>query len=74
MKNQGNYINYSELHFTSDTEQEKYLKLSKDYWTDEVFISHYDHKDANGYALRQNSNGATFVLAVRSSPITKLKL
>jgi len=39
MKNQGNYINYSELHFTSDTEQEKYLKLSKDYWTDDVFIS-----------------------------------
>ena len=39
MKNQGNYINYSELHFTSDTEREKYLKLSKDYRTDDVFIS-----------------------------------
>ncbi len=39
MKNQGNYINYSELNFTSETEREKYLELSKDYWTDDVFIS-----------------------------------
>jgi len=39
MKNQGNYINYSELHFTSEAEREKYLKLSKDYWTDDIFIS-----------------------------------
>ena len=39
MKNQGNYINYSELHFTSEAEREKYLKLSKDYWTANVFIS-----------------------------------
>ena len=39
MKNQGNYINYSELHFTSNAEREKYLKLSKDYWTDDIFIS-----------------------------------
>lgn len=39
MKNQGNYINYSELHFTSEAEREKYLNLSKNYWTDDVFIS-----------------------------------
>ena len=39
MKNQGNYKSYSELHFTSDTEQEKYLKLSRDYWTDDIFNS-----------------------------------
>ena len=39
MKNQGNYINYSELHFTSNDKREKYLKLSKDYWTDDLFIS-----------------------------------
>ena len=39
MKNQGNYINYSALHFTRNAEQEKYMKLSKDYWTDDVFVS-----------------------------------
>ena len=39
MKNQGNYINYSELHFTSEAERGKYLRLSKDYWADDTFIS-----------------------------------
>ena len=39
MKNQGNYINYSELYFTSEAEREKYLILSKDNWTDDIFLS-----------------------------------
>ena len=39
MKNQGNYINYSEHHFTSEAERKKYLNLSKNYWTDDIFIS-----------------------------------